>query len=56
MRVPSEWSRTQPDYNRPAPRHGADYRDILQDMGISQERIAALTASQVVMQPAGAEE
>jgi crotonobetainyl-CoA:carnitine CoA-transferase CaiB-like acyl-CoA transferase len=56
MRVPSEWSRTQPDYNRPAPRHGADYRDILQDMGVSQERIAALTASQVVMQPAGAEE
>lgn len=56
MRVPSEWSRTQPDYDRPAPRHGADYRAILEDMGVSPERIAALTANQVVMQPSGDEE
>ena len=48
MRVPSEWSRTPPQHDRPAPRMGADFQDILSELGLSPERIEALTSAGVV--------
>ena len=48
MRVPSEWSRTPPQHDRPAPRMGADFQDILSELGLSPERIEALTSAGIV--------
>jgi crotonobetainyl-CoA:carnitine CoA-transferase CaiB-like acyl-CoA transferase len=51
MRVPSEWSRTPPHRSRPAPRLGADYQEILAELGLAPERIRSLAEAGVVKRP-----
>ncbi len=56
MRTPSEWSRTQPDRRRPAPRRGADYRGVLEDFGLDAQRIQGLVAARAVIPPVPSED
>lgn len=42
--IPSRWSATQPRVRRQAPRLGEHSREVLQEIGYSQERIDALAA------------
>lgn len=48
MAVPSEWSGTPPGEARPAPRLGQHSREVLQEIGYDDARIAALLASGAV--------
>jgi crotonobetainyl-CoA:carnitine CoA-transferase CaiB-like acyl-CoA transferase len=41
--VPSEWSQSQPDYRRHAPRLGEHTREVLREAGLPEEKIAELT-------------
>jgi crotonobetainyl-CoA:carnitine CoA-transferase CaiB-like acyl-CoA transferase len=41
--VPSEWSESQPEYRRHAPRLGEHTREVLREAGLPEEKIAALT-------------
>jgi crotonobetainyl-CoA:carnitine CoA-transferase CaiB-like acyl-CoA transferase len=45
MKVPSEWSETQPEYRRHAPRFGEHTREVLKEAGYSDAQIDALAAS-----------
>jgi crotonobetainyl-CoA:carnitine CoA-transferase CaiB-like acyl-CoA transferase len=42
MAVPSEWSESQPEYRRHAPRLGEHTREVLREAGLSDERIEQL--------------
>ena len=45
MAVPSEWSESQPDYRRHAPRLGEHTREIFSELGYSEEKIDGLLSS-----------
>jgi crotonobetainyl-CoA:carnitine CoA-transferase CaiB-like acyl-CoA transferase len=45
LAVPSEWSESQPEYRRHAPRLGEHTREILQETGMGQEEIESLIRS-----------
>ncbi len=45
MAVPSEWSASQPEYRRHAPRLGEQTREVLAEAGLSEEDIERLLAS-----------
>lgn len=45
MKVPSEWSETEPAYRRHAPRLGEHTREILKEAGYSDEAIDAMAKS-----------
>jgi crotonobetainyl-CoA:carnitine CoA-transferase CaiB-like acyl-CoA transferase len=43
MKVPSEWSGTQPEVRRHAPRLGEHTREVLREAGYSDAQIDGLT-------------
>jgi crotonobetainyl-CoA:carnitine CoA-transferase CaiB-like acyl-CoA transferase len=45
MKVPSEWSETKPAYRRHAPRFGEHTREVLKEVGYSDEAIDAMAKS-----------
>jgi crotonobetainyl-CoA:carnitine CoA-transferase CaiB-like acyl-CoA transferase len=45
MAVPSEWSESQPEYRRHAPRLGEHTREVLREAGYSADKIERLIAS-----------
>ncbi len=45
MAVPSEWSQTQPEYRRHAPRLGEHTKEVLQEAGYTSDKIEQLIAS-----------
>jgi crotonobetainyl-CoA:carnitine CoA-transferase CaiB-like acyl-CoA transferase len=45
MAVPSEWSESQPQYRRHAPRLGEHTREVLREAGLSDEEIRAMIES-----------
>lgn len=45
MKVPSEWSETQPGYRRHAPRFGEHTREVLREAGYGDEAIEAMAKS-----------
>ena len=45
MAVPSEWSASQPEYRRHAPRLGEHTREVLREAGLSDEEIQAMIES-----------
>jgi crotonobetainyl-CoA:carnitine CoA-transferase CaiB-like acyl-CoA transferase len=51
LAVPSEWSASQPEYRRHAPRLGEHTREILREAGLSEERIRALLDSGAAKEP-----
>ena len=51
MAVPSEWSESQPEYRRHAPRLGEHTREVLGEAGLSQTQIDALIGSGAAKSP-----
>jgi crotonobetainyl-CoA:carnitine CoA-transferase CaiB-like acyl-CoA transferase len=45
LAVPSEWSESQPEYRRHAPRLGEHTREVLQEIGIGEKEIESLIRS-----------
>ena len=45
MAVPSEWSGSQPEYRRHAPRQGEHTRELLQEAGYGPAEIETLIAA-----------
>jgi crotonobetainyl-CoA:carnitine CoA-transferase CaiB-like acyl-CoA transferase len=45
LAVPSEWSESQPEYRRHAPRLGEHTREVLEELGYSRDKVDALLAS-----------
>jgi crotonobetainyl-CoA:carnitine CoA-transferase CaiB-like acyl-CoA transferase len=45
LAVPSEWSESQPEYRRHAPRLGEHTEEVLREAGLSQVAIESLLAS-----------
>ena len=45
MAVPSEWSESNPEYRRHAPRHGEHTREVLREAGLADVAIEELVAS-----------
>ncbi len=45
LAVPSEWSESQPEYRRHAPRLGEHTREVLGELGYSQDKVDELLAS-----------
>ncbi|MDH4323264.1 MAG: CoA transferase [Betaproteobacteria bacterium] len=45
MKVPSEWSETEPEYRRHAPRFGEHTREVLKEAGYSDAQIEAMAKS-----------
>jgi len=43
LAVPSEWSESEPEYRRHAPKLGEHTREVLREAGLPEEKIAALT-------------
>lgn len=52
MRVPGDWSKTQPESTRPAPRLGEHSAEILQEAGYSEKEINDLRTAHVISTPA----
>jgi crotonobetainyl-CoA:carnitine CoA-transferase CaiB-like acyl-CoA transferase len=52
MRVPSSWSKSQPEPGGPAPTFGQHGRDILREAGFSLDEIERLGAQKAVFLPA----
>lgn len=44
MAVPSEWTESQPEYRRPAPRHGEHTRELLREAGLAEAAIERMMA------------
>ena len=53
MAVPSEWSESQPQYRRHAPRLGEHTREVLQEAGYTRDKIERLISSGAAGVPAG---
>lgn len=53
MRVPSQWSASQPQPARPAPKLGEHSREVLRELRMSEDGIERLLASQVVISDRG---
>jgi len=51
LAVPSEWSRSQPEYRRHAPRLGEHTREVLREAGLTEERIDSLLQSGAAKEP-----
>jgi len=51
MAVPSEWSDSQPEYRRHAPRLGEHTREVLAEAGLSEREIASLLQSGAARMP-----
>jgi crotonobetainyl-CoA:carnitine CoA-transferase CaiB-like acyl-CoA transferase len=45
LAVPSEWSESQPEYRRHAPRLGEHTREVLQEAGMGEDKIESLIRS-----------
>jgi crotonobetainyl-CoA:carnitine CoA-transferase CaiB-like acyl-CoA transferase len=45
LAVPSEWSESQPEYRRHAPRLGEHTREVLKEIGLSDSAIGQLVES-----------
>jgi crotonobetainyl-CoA:carnitine CoA-transferase CaiB-like acyl-CoA transferase len=45
LAVPSEWSESQPEYRRHAPRLGEHTREVLAELGYSEDKVKELLAS-----------
>ncbi|HEX5612345.1 MAG TPA: CoA transferase [Burkholderiales bacterium] len=45
MAVPSEWSESKPEYRRHAPRLGEHTREVLKDVGYSDDQIESMAAN-----------
>jgi crotonobetainyl-CoA:carnitine CoA-transferase CaiB-like acyl-CoA transferase len=45
LAVPSEWSESQPEYRRHAPRLGEHTREVLREVGLQDKAIEALIAA-----------
>lgn len=55
MRVAGDWSDTQPESTRPAPRLGEHSAEVLKEAGYSQQDIDGLLAEHVISTPAEAD-
>jgi crotonobetainyl-CoA:carnitine CoA-transferase CaiB-like acyl-CoA transferase len=53
LAVPSEWSDSQPEYRRHAPRLGQHTREVLRDAGFSAQKIEELISSGAAAAPGG---
>ena len=51
MAVPSEWSESQPEYRRHAPRLGEHTREVLREAGLPEEKIASLLQAGAAKEP-----
>jgi crotonobetainyl-CoA:carnitine CoA-transferase CaiB-like acyl-CoA transferase len=51
LAVPSEWSESQPEYRRHAPRLGEHTREVLREAGLSDQKIASLLESGAAKEP-----
>ncbi len=51
LAVPSEWSQSQPEYRRHAPRLGEHTREVLREAGLPEERIDSLLRSGAAKEP-----
>src|SRR5882672_5411621 len=51
LAVPSEWSRSQPEYRRHAPRLGEHTREVLREAGLPEEKIDSLLRSGAAKEP-----
>src|SRR2546422_10801268 len=51
LAVRSEWSQSQPEYRRHAPRLGEHTREVLREAGLLEERIDSLLRSGAAKEP-----
>jgi len=51
LAVPSEWSQSQPEYRRHAPRLGEHTREVLREAGLPEEKIDSLLQSGAAKEP-----
>jgi len=51
LAVPSEWSQSQPEYRRHAPRLGEHTREVLREAGLPEEKIDSLLRSGAAKEP-----
>jgi crotonobetainyl-CoA:carnitine CoA-transferase CaiB-like acyl-CoA transferase len=51
LAVPSEWSQSQPEYRRHAPRLGEHTREVLREAGLSEPEINALVEAGAAKEP-----
>jgi crotonobetainyl-CoA:carnitine CoA-transferase CaiB-like acyl-CoA transferase len=55
MAVPSEWSESQPEYRRHAPRLGEHTREVLREAGYAKDKVDRLIASGAAAEPPGSD-